>query len=574
MRSAASPASRVAARMFFGAGRLVPALARHVAGFCLMLAVVAASLTAEPLAPELAAKIDRIFARWDRKDSPGAIVAIARDGEMVFARGYGMASLEHGVPMSVDTLSETGSVAKQFTAAAVTLLAVRGKLSLDDPLRKHLPELPEVMNDVTLRMVLLHTSGIRDIHGLFDLLGRPTYTNPHENAEVLEVLCRQRALNFPAGSEYGYSNGGYLLLTFVVARASGLSFARFCEEQVFKPHGMTRTSWREQFNKVVPGRASAYAEQRDGTFRVDLPYSNVHGNGGVLTTVGDLMAWNASLDHPTGEWIEVVRQMQTPGRLRDGTAIENGLGLRVGRYRGLHEISHSGGTAGYSTFLARFPSKRLAIAILGNSLGMDASAQTYRIVDALLGAELPPVPQPAPITLPREALAAHAGLYHSLEHDMPVRVALSDDRLVLNGIPLRPTGPHTFIASVANTRFTFDQIADGQPGRVSFTTARIARRYVRKPEANPSPAELAAYAGNYHCPELEVTVPVTVQQGMLHVRISPQPAAPAGPTFPDGFYWSRGWHLTFTRDANGTVNGFEATNANGRCRRVKFERKD
>ena len=452
---------------------------------------------------------------------------------------------------------------------------MRGRLSLDDSLKQHLPEMPDFTRDITLRMLLDHTSGLRDIHGLFDLLGRPTYTNPHENAEVLDVMCRQRNLNFRPGTEYVYCNSGYLLMTVVIERASGRPFAEFCRREIFEPRKMVHTAWRTRFNTIVPGRASAYAFDPDGTFRTELPYSNIHGNGGLLTTVGDLLLWNESFDYAEGEWAEVVRLMQTPSTLKDGTPIENGLGLRVVSYRGLSEISHSGATAGYSTFLARFPSERLSIAVLGNLYGLDAGAYVYRMTDVLLGSVLAPLePRPVAIPLSSEDLAAHAGLYYNAEHDLVVRLAIWEGRLTLNGIELSPIAEHTFASSTTGVRLTFDHISGGRPQRLSFTSNRITRSYAAVPEAKPGGARLAEYGGEYYSPELDVVVPVTVQDGgALAVRIRPAPAVVAEPTFADGFLLDRAWHVTFTRDASGAVNGFVATNALGRCRRVSFLRR-
>lgn len=547
----------------------------RVLRFAAGLAVLSAHVAAAPLPPEIVARLDRVFARWDSPETPGAAVAIARNGETIYARGFGMASLEHGVPWTPETLSETGSVAKQFTAAAVTLLAVRGRLSLDDPLQRHLPEVPDFGRAITLRMLLDHTSGLRDIHGLFDLMGRPTYTNPHENAEVLEVVTRQRELNFPPGTEYGYCNTGYLLLTFVIERVSGIPFAEFCRENVFAPRGMTHTAWRTQFNRVVPGRASAYALEGPGRFRVELPYSNIHGNGGLLTTVGDLLRWNESFENPAGEWAEVVRLMQTPSQLKNGEPIENGLGLRLVTFRGRAEVSHSGATAGYSTFLARFPGEHLSIAVLGNCLGLDGGAHTYRLADILLGTAPPPSPVvrgPAFAVSPDE-LAAHAGLYRSPLHDLLVNVTLANGRLALNGLDLVPVAPHTFVSAYNGMKVAFDVIRDGRARRVTFTSNRITRSYTAVARARPDDVRPADYAGDYHSPELDVVIPVTIEKGALAVRIRPAPAVRAEPTFKDGFYLGRAWHITFGRDAQGRVTGFEATNALGRCRRVRFERR-
>jgi CubicO group peptidase (beta-lactamase class C family) len=554
------------------ARRPVPVLrcAGLILGCCLLVATATA---AEPLSADVAAKINRLFARVDRKDTPGAVVAIAKDGVTIFERGYGMANLEHGIPLAPESLSETGSVAKQFTASAVVTLAVRGQLSLDDSILQHLPQLPAICRDITLRMMLDHTSGLRDIHGLFDLMGRPTYTDPHENAEVLEVMSRQRQLNFPPGTEYVYSNTGYLLLTFVVERVSGVPFADFCRDAIFTPRGMTHTAWRTQFTRIVPGHASAYSMEADGTFRVNLPYRNIHGNGGLLTTVDDLLLWNDSFEHPTGEWAEVVRLMQIPSKLKNGRAIENGLGLRIGQYRGLDEVSHSGATAGYSTFLARFPSEHLSIAFLGNLSGLDGSAFVYRITDLLLDPVLAPRPaRPVAVPLAPEALAAFAGLYHSPEHDLLVPITVKAGKLMLNAVELVPIGPHTFSVNTTGGKVEFSTAPDGGPRRVSFTSNRITRTYTAVPAVKPTPTQLAAYAGDYYSPELDVTIPVAVVSGNLSVRIRPSPAQTAEPTFADGFWLgpTHAWHLTFTRDSAGAIDGFEATNAIGRCRRVKF----
>ena len=321
--------------------------ARRPGALAILVAMGAAGWSNAAETPPLAERIDRVFARYQQGDVPGVIVGIARDRRIVHARGYGRASLEHGIPLAAETISESGSVAKQFTAAAVALLAVRGQLSLDDPIRRHLPELGTVADAITVRMLLNHTSGLRDIHGLFDLLGRPSYASPHTNQEVLHVMSRQRQLNFTPGAEYVYCNAGYILAALIVERTSRTSFNAFCTEHLFRPRGMARTRWRDDFAVVLPGRATGYAPRPAGGFRIDLPYSDLVGNGGLLTTVGDLLAWTLSFDGATGEWAEVVRLLETPSRLRDGRVLAYGLGLGLERYEGLREV-YSGST-GFDT---------------------------------------------------------------------------------------------------------------------------------------------------------------------------------------------------------------------------------
>ena len=294
---------------------------RRFRSACVLRLVVIASvfvlpLAAAPLPAELAAKVDALFANWDRADGPGVIVAIARDGEPAYVKAFGLANLEHRIPLTPETITESGSVAKQFTAAAVVLLAQRGKLSLEDPVRKWLPELPpELADRITVRMLLNHTSGLRDIHGLNDLLGRPSYTAFHDNAEVLRLMSRQRTLNFAPGTEYLYTNSAFILAAVVVERAAGRPFAEFCAQEIFAPHGLAHT-------------------------------------------------WNAALDETAGEWGAVAQEMQRPSRLADGRAIEYALGLTVTDELGVREISHGGATSGYRTFLARFHGERLSFALL------------------------------------------------------------------------------------------------------------------------------------------------------------------------------------------------------------------
>jgi CubicO group peptidase (beta-lactamase class C family) len=232
-------------------------------------------------------RIDDIFAKWTAA-TPGCAVGLARDGRIVLEKGYGMADLEHAVPNAGDTIFEAGSVSKQFTAAAVLQLAAEHKLSLDDPARKYIPELPDYGTPLTIRHMLTHTSGLRDWGSVAGIGGWPRTTRVYTHAHVLEIVGRQRALNFAPGTSWSYSNTGYNLAAIIVARVSGLSFAEFCRQRLFEPLGMTHTSWRDDHTRIVKNRAIAYGEAGDG-FHTLMPFEDVYGNGGLLTTVGDLL---------------------------------------------------------------------------------------------------------------------------------------------------------------------------------------------------------------------------------------------------------------------------------------------
>lgn len=513
-------------------------------------------------------KIDALFGRWDMKDSPGVIVAVAENGKVVHARGYGMANLDYGVPLTADTISESGSVAKQFTAAAVVLLHVRGKLSLDDSVRKHIPELSEVFQPVTVRMLLNHTSGVRDIHGLNDLLGRPSYASPQSNALAVRILARQTRLNFEPGAEYLYSNGGYVLASEVAARVSGKAFAAFCDEEIFAARGLAHTRWRDDFARVIPGRAAAYARGPAGKYRIDLPYSNLIGNGGVLTTVGDLLAWTESLAHPpTDEWRQVVTLLETPSTLKDGRTIGYGLGLQVGDYAGVPEIGHGGATSGYRTYLTRFPTKNLAIAVLGNAAEVDGTGAAYGVARILLGVSAPQVKE-VRIGGPVDGFA---GMYHSAAADEIVRFSAQGGALAMGNSALVRTGATAFSSRTGSTQLQFSEVdASGRARKLVVTTKNGVTTYVAREPAKPTAADLAACAGIYRSAELGVSVVFAVDKGRLTSEIWPGPAWAGEPTFADGFHYRSGWHITFVRDASGKVTGAEATN--GRVRRVLFDR--
>src|SRR4051812_13191582 len=287
----------------------------------ILAAIAAASIAgaaqvARPV--DAAARVDAIFARWTEA-TPGCAVGVASGGKATLERAYGMADLEHDVPNAADTIFEAGSGSKQFTAASILLLARDGKLSLDDAVRKYVPELPDYGAPLTIRHMLTHTSGLRDWGSIEAIAGWPRTTRAYTHAHVLDIVSRQKALNFTPGTEWSYSNTGYNLAAMIVARVSGTPLAAFSAERIFKPLGMTRTSWRDDFTRIVKHRAIAYDRAADG-YHQDMPFEDVHGNGGLLTTVGDLLRWNENFVTPLVGDAAFVAEEQTPGKFNDGRA--------------------------------------------------------------------------------------------------------------------------------------------------------------------------------------------------------------------------------------------------------------
>ena len=441
---------------------------------------------------DTAAMIDRIFASFSHTGGPGCSVGIDRNDTPLFRRGYGMASLESGAPMTDASVVESGSVAKQFTAGAIAYLALQGRLGLDDPIRKYIPELPDYGSPVTIRMALNHTSGIRDMWTLFELAGISSGTHLYTMDRALAMVYRQRELNFPPNSAFLYSNSGDLLLAEVVKRVTGQPLAQFSRDIFFKPLGMTATQWRDDWNRVVPGRVTAYERDDKGTLQVDMPFMSVYGAGGLLTTVGDLLKWNHHLTHPTIGGEPWVALMQQRGRLTTGKEIDYAAGLFITEYRTEPEISHSGATGGYRTYLARWPARRLSLALLCNVGNANTIGLGHQVADVFIGPRAVDqvtvnVADTARSGLPTKPadLVGLAGTYYSSELNVAYRLTATANILTVQigeeaPITLRSNGKDDF-SDPRGLSLKFSRAPNGRPNGFLLGAGRVQNlRFVRR----------------------------------------------------------------------------------------------
>src|SRR6185436_2141841 len=307
----------------------------------LVSCVVTASLVGTPVyAQDKTAEIDKIF-NWTKPNEPGCTVAVSQHGKLLMNRAYGLADLEHDVPLSPGSVFDAGSLRKQFVAAAVLLLVEDGKVSLSDDIRKHIPELPDYGHKITVDHLLTHTSGIRDWTGLLPLAGG--------NTDALTLILRQRGLNFAPGEEWFYSNSGYVLATEIVARASGMSFVEFARKRLFEPLGMKTTRYVDDMKVVIKNRALAYAKSGN-SWKWDMKLDNDRGGGALFTTAADLSVWNEALTSARlGAF--VTEKLQEPASLNNGRKLSYARGLNVDTYRDGKRVWHSGAAAGYSSLL-------------------------------------------------------------------------------------------------------------------------------------------------------------------------------------------------------------------------------
>jgi CubicO group peptidase (beta-lactamase class C family) len=451
--------------------------------FILLSVALPTSLSAQLPSRDITPVVSHVFARWDSAAAPGCAVGIDRQGASRYTRAFGSADLEYDIPNKPETIFEAGSISKQFTAAATVLLALDGKINLADDVRKYVPELPKYERTITIRHLLNHTSGLRDWGEIASIAGWPRGRRAYTHDDVLDILAHQRALNYPPGDRYSYTNSGYNLLAIIISRVSGQPFATFSQERLFKPLGLTSTSWRDDYRRVVKGRAQAYSRRAGGSWELEMPFENVHGNGGLLTTVSDLLTWTEMLEHPTPQWKAMADSMHVRGILTKGDTITYALGLVIDPYRGLPRVEHSGATAGYRADLLRFPGRGLAVAVLCNAASANPVAYANELVDSLMAASLGPVPartQPARADTTSwrpsaSELGQFVGTYYSPDVETTLDVSVKDGALAVfrragSRFTLRPTSNDRFNGFGAPIWFSRD--ASGRVNALHYAGGR------------------------------------------------------------------------------------------------------
>jgi CubicO group peptidase (beta-lactamase class C family) len=491
-------------------------------------------------------QVDQIFKPFTQA-TPGCAVGVDVKGDPVVRASYGMADLEHDVPFAIDTISSPGSVAKQFTAAAVLLLARDGKLSLEDPARKYLPELPSAAAAVTIRQMLNHTAGLRDWGYLTAMAGIPRDRYGATLETVLDILSRQRALDFTPGTRWSYSNSGYTLAAILVSRVSGMPFPEFTRQRIFEPLGMTDTSFQDDWTRIVRRRADGYVRRGNG-FARQMPIENVYGNSGLLTTVDDLLKWNRNFDRPIVGDRALMDALQERARFTDGGTHEYALGLYVDTYQGVREVDHSGGGLGYAGHLGRYPDQQVSVAVMCNLDGANVTAMAKSVARLFLTG-LRIAPEPASThTLTDDEASRLTGLYRAKEPVGSLTVVFSKGRLQVPGVAgLIPQSATRFMTS---DLFTYE--FDGRGGlRTTDEFSRVIV-YDRVEPVRPSAADLRGFEGRYTSDEVNTTLQLLVVDDTLIIRRSPDWNIRLTPVYTDAFRGDLGW-ITFERDASGKI---------------------
>lgn len=505
---------------------------------------------------DLSQQVDQVFAAYSRPDSPGCSLGVIRDGSFVYRNSYGEANLELSVPLSSLSVFYVGSVSKQFTAASVVLAAEQGFLSLDDDVRKYIPELPDYGYTITLRQMLHQTSGFRDFFDLlyFSGLDASEFNSP---GEILKLIARQKGLNNVPGDEWIYSNTNYFLLGIVVERATKKTLAEFADENIFRPLGMAHTRFYDDASVIVPERVAAYDPGKNGGFLVDWSTTYaVVGGGGLMTTVDDLLKWDNNFYANRLGKGTLLKELETPGVLNDGNRTNYAMGLIPGNYRGLRTMEHDGALFGYRADILRFPDQKFTVACLCNAANADPEDKARKVADLYLKDTLKSDLSPGSAA-GKDLLdpAAFAGRYLDPRKHLIYSFTAAGGNLLGWGSILRRESANEFYDLLGDV-ITFES-SEGSMNATLTINGEVYFSGRKVSEFHLDDAALAGFAGEYRSPELDGAFHLSLEQGCLIFRNGGNPAIKLSPLANDEFDVAGSITILFHRDARGKGVGTE-----------------
>ena len=441
-----------------------------------------------------AAAVDEVFADLTKPGSPGCALGVYRDGKIIYEKGYGLANIEENVAISPQSVFDIGSTSKQFTAASILLLEKQGKLSVNDDVRKYVPELPDYGQKITILQLLNHTSGVRDYLTLFELAG-VNVDGVTTDDDAVSIISRQKALNFRPGTDWLYSNSGFFLLSVIVKRVSGKTLREFAAESIFTPLQMTHTQFRDDHAALVPNRAMAYDPKEGGDgYTLNVSYFEQTGDGAVHTSVEDLLKWDENFYSGQVGGREFLAELQERGKLESGKVLDYAKGLFLQDYRGLHTVSHGGAWGGYRAQLLRFPDQHFSVACLCNVANGGPGRRADQVADIYLGSLMKPKEQnkkarggdgegddkeKKEVAVAEEQLKSYAGEYWCEELGASYRLGVVDGKIKVvsvmdaSGAPranpftkdvLRSTGTDEFEVGKSGVTLHFARGAQGTSG--------------------------------------------------------------------------------------------------------------
>lgn len=480
----------------------------------LLLTLAITNIGNAQLSAEKIQKIDSLFSGWSVPNHPGGAIAIMMEESLVFSKAYGLASLEHLVPNSTETVFNLASVSKQFTAIGIVKLEEQGKLSIDDDIRLYIPEFPNFDKIITIRHLLHHTSGLRSFHYLLVLAGW-RLNDERTNEDLYRFMLKQKELNFNPGDEYMYCNTGYMLMVNIIEKITGEPFVSWMKSNVFDALGMYNTYIETRSNAVHLNTATSYSGAKP--FLRNIEYWSYFGSANVNSTTSDLSVWLRNFYNPTQGWESAFEHMQTLDPLNGGGYNNYAYGVKIDSYKGIKRIQHGGSTGGYRTFIGTLPSEKVSIVVLSNFSSANSPDKWRQIADIIFSEKKEPASKTKfeTINLPLKELKQYVGFYWEDRQKINREIYLKNDTLWYRNKPMIPIAKHSFLLN-EKTGLTVSFVPkEGHQQMIisgDGSTLSIFEKYEMTEVTNE---ELNEYIGTYYSPELEASYNITLKNGAL-----------------------------------------------------------
>ena len=511
----------------------------------------------------LSKKVDAIFAEYDKTNSPGCALAILKDGKIIYKRGYGMSNMEYNIAITPTSIFHIASISKQFTAAAIIHLSLEGKLSLKDDIRKYIPEVPDFGHTITFNNLIHHTSGIRDQWTLQRLAGWRADDLITEK-DILDMLSKQKTLNFLPGEEYLYCNTGFTLAAIAVKRITGVSLRKYADSVFFKPLGMTNTHFHSDHAEITPNRTSAYSKDDKGVLKISIPVFDNYGATSLFTTVEDLAKWDENFYTKKVGGEAFINLMQATGELNNKTPQNYAAGLVITNYKGYKTVGHGGADAGYRSNILRFPDEHFSVVIFANLASINPSTLSYKVAGLFLKDKS--IQQPT-FTTDNKIVKGWAGDYFETKTQSVLKLNYKNEKLTTGPTELIATGNNTF--KIPNLVSNISFSGDSSNAQLDiFIEGTGYNTYKKVNKILLSNVQLEEYKGNFYSSELDTKYNVSVKDSNLIIKRPRYDEMKLDPLLKDIF--TGNFIIRFHRSKKGKIEGFFLSA--GRVRNLYFEK--
>ena len=532
---------------------------------CVLLCTFLFNYADAQLSDSLNKRIDSIFADYDKINSPGCALAILKDGKIVYKKGYGISNLDYNIAISPSSIFHVASLSKQFTAAAIVLLSLQGKLSLTDDIRKYLPEVPDFGRTITFNHLIHHTSGLRDQWDLLYLAGWREDDLIKEK-DILEMLTRQKSLNFLPGDEEVYCNTGYTLLAVAVKRITGVSLRAYADSVFFKPLEMTTTHFHSDHSEITVNRTSAYQKADNGKWKISIPVFDTYGATSLFTTVEDLAKWDENFYSKKVGGNDFIHAMQVTGLLNNKASQTYASGLFITTYKGYKTVQHSGADAGYRSNFTRFPEEHFSVILLANLANIRVKTLSNKVADIFLKDKSVKDITRA-FKTDSTIVKKWAGEYIDMTTKSRLELNYENENLKINNLILKPSGNLIFSDFDSKTKLSFSGDSSNATCLLS-TQDDIPRTFKKVHAVKLSPQKLQEYSGSFYSAELDTKYNLNSDSNFLLVKIPRNEEMKFSGFMKDMFIGD--FTILFTRDKNNKISGFFLTT--DRVRNLYFKK--